>query len=160
MFGYCGNNPISREDYSGHAYCQIDYNYTDVSDILFPEMGASGGGGAFAGSSMILSGLKHSKNEDTQDLYEDCIDLLNARSIKDIAEGAANILDDTIVKAITAPNKMRTGYKMIKKGIGYITATSVTAAGGLAGMCLVIVGSAYGVWGLVETLILGDEYIW
>ena len=39
MFAYCGNNPVSRTDASGHAFIQVDYNFDDLPNDLFPEIG-------------------------------------------------------------------------------------------------------------------------
>lgn len=139
---------------------QIDYRYTDASDILFPELGSCGGGGTVAAGCTILSGLKHSEDEETRELYEDCIDLLEAESIEDAKAEAASIMNNTVVKVVRSTGKMRTGYRMIKSGVALLTATSVTVVGGFAGMGLVIIGSAFVAWGLTGMAILGDEYVW
>ena len=39
MLAYCGNNPVSRADASGHAFVQVDYNFDDLPNDLFPDIG-------------------------------------------------------------------------------------------------------------------------
>ena len=48
MFAYCGNNPVSRADFGGCAFVQIDFNYSDNLSILCPALSFGSGGGGCA----------------------------------------------------------------------------------------------------------------
>lgn len=57
MFAYCGNNPVSRADFRGHAFVQIDYNFSDHLTLFCPVMGGGGGGDVSSSLAVLLSGL-------------------------------------------------------------------------------------------------------
>ena len=110
MFAYCGNNPISRADFSGHAFVQHDFNYNDLPDTLFPELGGGAGGSAVAGGSMILSGLKYSADEDTREAYDAVIDLMASNDLDGVkeSEGIQNLI--AVFQVISGGSKIVNGF--------------------------------------------------
>ena len=58
MFAYCGNNPISRADFAGHAFVQMAYGFSDHLSLLCPALGGGGGGCSYA-----LAGFNSVKDE-------------------------------------------------------------------------------------------------
>ena len=67
MFTYCGNSPASRADFGGHAFVQIDYNFSDHLLLLCPALGggAGGGGCAYAGAAASAGANAAKKVKDT-----------------------------------------------------------------------------------------------
>ena len=68
MFAYCGNNPISRADFAGHAFVQMAYGFSDHLSLLCPALGGGGGGGyayAYAGAAASAGANLAKKVKDT-----------------------------------------------------------------------------------------------
>ena len=159
MFTYCGSNPVSRADPTGHAFSRLDFDYDDLPDDLFPELGGSSGGGAVASGYGIVAWMKHSNNEDIREIYETGEKLTEASSIEEASEAIRDIADKMIVEGITSSNKVKTGIKWIKKGFAYILVPIPTTADDLLGIAMITAGVIYTAYGLTMTLVWGSEHL-
>ena len=55
MFAYCGNNPVNREDPTGHAFMQVDYNTSGQPIGMFVDVGCgSASCGLFGANTVSL----------------------------------------------------------------------------------------------------------
>ena len=58
MFAYCGNNPVSREDPTGHSYCKVYFDSFSPFDTgLVNVAGCAGGGSGFVGGNCVTTSV-------------------------------------------------------------------------------------------------------
>ena len=64
MFAYCGNNPVGRADFAGHAFVQMAYDDGNHLSLLFSALGGGGGGCSYAlaGFSAAKDGIRKLKD--------------------------------------------------------------------------------------------------
>ena len=155
MFAYCGNNPVSRTDASGHAFIQVNYNFDDLPNDLFPEIGG-GCAGAVAGGATILSGMKHSEDKETRILYEVFEKTVTIDEPSDFLDVNATLNQIKVVEEGKPIVKIISGVRRIGKGMALLWAPMPTLWEDYVGFALVEFGALSVVYGVVE-LITGEE---
>lgn len=134
MFAYCGNNPVSQEDPTGHFYCKVCFDpFAPFDTGLVNIAGCAGGGSSIA---MVDSHMLDA----VYDLYVEFT--VEFESELELLGGVDNVYS---------------GIENIVTGFGRILVPEPTITNDVIGVAQATYGVIQAVWGLVEIIVWAEE---